>query len=78
MAPIMDAARGSQRTSRTKLPSIFSMLTGGCRRHESEENPVPQSSSATGHVARALGFAATLAAARIARRGNNSLSTAKS
>jgi len=29
------------------LPSIFSMVTGSWRRHESEDRPVPKSSSAT-------------------------------
>src|SRR2546430_3182853 len=33
----------------TKLPSILSMVTGSWRRHESEESPVPKSSSATPH-----------------------------
>ena len=49
IARTMDSARGSFSTSRTMLPSIFSMVTGNWRRHESEDRPVPKSSSATPH-----------------------------
>ena len=47
MARTIDSARGSLSTSRTKLPSILSMVTGSWRRQESEDRPVPKSSSAT-------------------------------
>ena len=46
MARTMDSARGSRITSRTKLPSIFNMVSGSSRKYDSEESPVPKSSSA--------------------------------
>ncbi len=47
IACTIDSERASLRMSRTKLPSIFSVVTGSWRRYESDDSPVPKSSSAT-------------------------------